>query len=47
MGNQQSLPALLKELRLAAIAKAWTSLAQKASSESWESELFLAELCEL
>ena len=26
---------------------AWVSLAQKASSESWELELFLAELCEL
>jgi DNA replication protein DnaC len=47
MANQQSLPVLLKELRLPAIAKAWASLAQKASSENWEPELFLAELCEL
>lgn len=47
MANQQSLPVLLKELRLPAIARSWQSLAQKASSESWEPELFLAELCEL
>ena len=47
MANQQSLPVLLKELRLPAIAKAWAGLAQKASSENWEPELFLAELCEL
>jgi DNA replication protein DnaC len=47
MANQQSLPILLKELRLPAIAKAWLSLSQKASRENLEPELFLAELCEL
>jgi DNA replication protein DnaC len=47
MANQQSLPVLLKELKLPAIAKVWASLAQKASSESWGPELFLAELYEL
>lgn len=47
MANIQSLPILLKELRLSAIAKNWEVIAQKAVSEQWEPELFLAELCEL
>lgn len=47
MANVQSLPILLKELRLSAIAKDWQVVAQKAVSEQWEPELFLAELCEL
>jgi len=47
MANHQSLSVLLKELRLPAIERAWAGLAQKASSENWEPELFLAELCEL
>jgi DNA replication protein DnaC len=47
MPNIQSLPLLLKELRLSAIAKEWECIAQKAVSEQWEPELFLAELCEL
>ena len=47
MANIQSLPILLKELRLSAIAKDWEMIAQKAVSEQWEPELFLAELCEL
>ena len=47
MANIQSLPILLKELRLSAIAKDWEVIAQKAVSEQWEPELFLAELCEL
>ena len=47
MANVQSLPILLKELRLTAIAKDWQVVAQKAVSEQWEPELFLAELCEL
>lgn len=47
MANIQSLPILLKELRLSAIAKEWEEIAQKAVSEQWEPELFLAELCEL
>jgi hypothetical protein len=44
MANIQSLPLLLKELRLAAMAKAWPALANKATKEAWEPELFLAEL---
>ena len=47
MANIQSLPILLKELRLSAIAKEWEIMAQKAVSQEWEPELFLAELCEL
>ena len=47
MANIQSLPLLLKELRLAAMAKGWPALADKAAKEAWEHELFLAELCEL
>ncbi|TWX44905.1 IS21-like element helper ATPase IstB [Colwellia hornerae] len=47
MANIQSLPILLKELRLSAIAKEWEVLAQKAVSQEWEPALFLAELCEL
>ena len=47
MANIQSLPLLLKELRLSAISKAWTALSEKAVKESWEPAQFLAELCEL
>ena len=47
MANIQSLPILLKELRLSAIAKEWEVIAQKAISEEWEPALFLAELCEI
>jgi DNA replication protein DnaC len=47
MANILSLPILLKELRLSAIAKEWEVLAQKAVSQEWEPALFLAELCEL
>lgn len=47
MANIQSLPILLKELRLSAIAKDWEVIAQKAVTEQWVPELFLAELCEL
>ena len=47
MANIQSLPFLLKDLRLTAIAKHWQITAQKAVREQWEPELFLAELCEL
>lgn len=47
MANIQSLPILLKELRLSAMAKDWAVIAQKAVTEQREPELFLAELCEL
>ena len=47
MANIQSLPLLLKELRLTAIAKSWSTLAEKSIKEAWEPAQFLAELCEL
>jgi DNA replication protein DnaC len=47
MANIQSLPLLLKELRLSAIAKTWPSMAEKSIKEAWEPAQFLAELCEL
>jgi len=47
MANIQSLPLLLKELRLTAIAKDWPELAEKSIKEAWEPAQFLAELCEL
>ncbi len=47
MANPQSLPILLKELRLTTMLNAWPELSKKAVSEQWEPELFLAELCEL
>ncbi|MCK5662775.1 MAG: hypothetical protein KAI17_04770 [Thiotrichaceae bacterium] len=45
MANVQSLPLLLKELRLSAIAKALPIIVGKAIREQWEPDLFLAELC--
>jgi DNA replication protein DnaC len=47
MANPLSLPLLLKELRLPAIAKAWPDIALKAVKEQWGPELFLAQLCEI
>jgi DNA replication protein DnaC len=47
MANIQSLPLLLKELRLSAIAKAWPNVAEKSIKEAWEPAQFLAELCDL
>lgn len=47
MANIQSLPILLKELRLTAMAKEWEIMSQKAIAEEWEPELFLAQLCEI
>ena len=47
MANIQSLPLLLKELRLTEIGKTWQSLSEKAIREAWEPAQFLAELCEL
>jgi len=47
MANLQSLPILLKELKLSAMAKAWPELSKKATKEQWEPELFLAELCQI
>ena len=47
MANIQSLPILLKELRLGAIAKQWQSMAHKAEKENWSPQEFLAQLCDL
>lgn len=47
MANTQSLPILLKELRLSAIANQWQSYAHKAAQEHWGHEEFLAQLCDL
>ncbi|MCF6345023.1 MAG: IS21-like element helper ATPase IstB [Thiomicrorhabdus sp.] len=47
MANIQSLPLLLKELRLTAMAKSWSTLAEKSIKEAWDPAQFLAELCEL
>ena len=46
MANIQSLPLLLRELRLTAMGKVWQSLSEKAIKEAWEPAQFLAELCE-
>jgi len=47
MANIQSLPLLLKELRLTEMGKTWQYLSDKAIREAWEPAQFLAELCEL
>jgi len=47
MASIQSLPLLLSELRLTAIAKSWSNVAEKSIKEAWEPAQFLAELCEL
>ena len=47
MAKLQSLPILLKELRLSAMANAWQEMAHKAVNEQWQPEEYLAELCEI
>lgn len=47
MANLQSLPLLLKELRLSAMASVWQEVAHKAINEQWQPEEYLAELCEI
>jgi DNA replication protein DnaC len=47
MANMQSLPILLKELRLGAMAKSWQYLVEKAEAAQWSYPEFLAELCEI
>jgi len=47
MANIQSLPILLKELRLNAMAKEWQNMVEKAEAEHWNHQEFLAELCEI
>jgi len=47
MANIQTLPLLLKELRLSAISKSWSAISEKSIKEDWEPAQFLAELCEI
>ena len=47
MSNVKSLPILLKELRLAAMARTWQDVAHKAINDQWQPEEYLAELCEI
>jgi DNA replication protein DnaC len=47
MAKVQSLPILLKELRLSAMANAWQEMAHKAVNEQWQPEEYLVELCEI
>jgi len=47
MANMQSLPLLLKELRLSEISKHWQAVSEKAIKETWEPAQYLVELCEL
>jgi DNA replication protein DnaC len=47
MSNIQSLPILLKELRLNAMARSWQEVAHKAIKEQWQPEEYLAALCEI
>jgi DNA replication protein DnaC len=46
MANVQSLPLMLKELRLSCMLKNWSALSDKAIEQQWEPAVFLAELCE-
>lgn len=46
MANIESLPVLLKELKLASFIKNWEVVAQKAVDEQWLPQSYLAELCE-
>ncbi len=47
MSSIESLPLLLKELRLTSIGKTWQCLSEKAIKEAWEPAQFLVELCEI
>jgi DNA replication protein DnaC len=47
MTNLQSLPILLKELCLNAMACSWQEVAHKAIEEQWQPEEYLAALCEI
>lgn len=45
MSNVESLPVLLKELKLGEFMKAWEPLSHKASDEHWLYPQYLADLC--
>ena len=46
MANLETLPILLKELKLTAFSQRWETLADKAIQEQWLPQHFLAVLCE-
>ena len=46
MPNPATLPLLLKELRLSAIARSWENVVHTAQEKSWSYERCLATLCE-
>ena len=45
--HNASLPLMLKQLRLSAIKTQWQALAQKAITEHWAPDQYLAELCHI
>lgn len=45
MANIETVPVLLKELKLTGFSKYWETLAQKALDEQWLPQQYLAELC--
>ncbi len=47
MNTGQSLPVMLKELRLATIGRHWAEMAKSNKAQKWTHERYLSELCEL
>jgi len=46
MAKVESLPVLLKELKLSGFSRHWQALSQKALDEQWSCEQYLAQLCD-
>ena len=46
MANTETLPVLLKQLRLSSIARLWEPLLTRAQEEHWSPTQYLATLCE-
>ena len=47
MNTGQSLPVMLKELRLATIGRHWAEMAKSNKAQKWTHERYLSERCEL
>lgn len=47
MSEQYRLPILLKSLRLSSLVTQWEPMAEKARTQNWSVERYLAELCRL
>ena len=47
MPNEQSLPIILKELKLPSITRHWEAFSQTAQKENWTYPRYLSELAEL